>query len=316
MKGSSSFPQVSVVRQVAMWGRVIEHERGWRSEFAYPQRLRMVCAVCAHVGRRRGDPLLVASLRAGLSEGFVLTAVCAVHRESPAANSDRPYLPVDEVLAPLLDRYAVDLLPSEAVRPLWGGGPRVGSRPRNPSPSASPKTPSTRSSVKVLVSTMPLWNKLLDAVMTAGRVVGLTLFWGFFVVLGLRSCVVTVDTSDDALPAALAGSGGISEGEVIVASYPKLQVQLPSPPAPQRHEAARIRAVCGRSHGQWIEYVECKSSTADVIGLAQSPPAPCRAGDAFTRRRDFSVCWLFWPDEGSVDLDPEPSAGDPFAGRV
>jgi len=34
-----SFPQQSVVGQVSLWGRVVEHERGYRAEFAYPYAL-------------------------------------------------------------------------------------------------------------------------------------------------------------------------------------------------------------------------------------------------------------------------------------
>src|SRR6266487_278606 len=37
---------VGVVGAIAMWGRVIEHARGARSEYAYPARLRLVCGPC------------------------------------------------------------------------------------------------------------------------------------------------------------------------------------------------------------------------------------------------------------------------------
>ena len=36
----------AVLGRVALWGRVIEHEHGYRAQFAYPQRLRLVCQFC------------------------------------------------------------------------------------------------------------------------------------------------------------------------------------------------------------------------------------------------------------------------------
>ena len=29
-----------------LWGRVVEHEHGYRAQFAYPQRLRLICQFC------------------------------------------------------------------------------------------------------------------------------------------------------------------------------------------------------------------------------------------------------------------------------
>jgi hypothetical protein len=36
----------AVLGRVALWGRVIEHEHGFRAQFAYPQRLRLICQFC------------------------------------------------------------------------------------------------------------------------------------------------------------------------------------------------------------------------------------------------------------------------------
>jgi hypothetical protein len=36
----------AVVGRVALWGRVIEHELGYRAEFAYPQLVTLVCRFC------------------------------------------------------------------------------------------------------------------------------------------------------------------------------------------------------------------------------------------------------------------------------
>ncbi len=59
----------AVLGRVALWGRVIEHERGYRARFGYPQRLRLICQFCfwqhaeltdapAWVGWYRGDRLV------------------------------------------------------------------------------------------------------------------------------------------------------------------------------------------------------------------------------------------------------------------
>jgi hypothetical protein len=36
----------SVLGTVALWGRVAEHEHGWRAEFGYPQRVALICQLC------------------------------------------------------------------------------------------------------------------------------------------------------------------------------------------------------------------------------------------------------------------------------
>jgi hypothetical protein len=36
----------AVLGRVALWGRVIEHEHGYRAQFAYPQRLKLICQFC------------------------------------------------------------------------------------------------------------------------------------------------------------------------------------------------------------------------------------------------------------------------------
>jgi hypothetical protein len=52
-KGIDPLPGVLVVGQISMWGRLIEHERGWRSSHAYPKHLYVFA----------DDPVLAAALR-------------------------------------------------------------------------------------------------------------------------------------------------------------------------------------------------------------------------------------------------------------
>ncbi|HWO69402.1 MAG TPA: hypothetical protein VNP94_01400 [Actinomycetota bacterium] len=97
---------VGVVGQVAMWGRVIEHTRGWRAEFVYPARLRLACARCLWWGRLPAIPDLV------VVRGDRLLPAC---REHGARLRAREALPVREVEAELLDTYRVELLPVELL---------------------------------------------------------------------------------------------------------------------------------------------------------------------------------------------------------
>ena len=94
--------------RVALWGRVIEHEYGYRAQYAYPQRLRLIRQFCfwmsdmrrstpGHVGwfpHRRADPP-VRGAPDGRSTQRRVTAIV---------------LPASEVVQRLRDAYAVDPL--------------------------------------------------------------------------------------------------------------------------------------------------------------------------------------------------------------
>ena len=50
--------------RVALWGRVVEHELGFRAPYGYPQRLRLICQFCFwQWGRTRTGPGVVAGSR-------------------------------------------------------------------------------------------------------------------------------------------------------------------------------------------------------------------------------------------------------------
>jgi hypothetical protein len=100
----------AVVGRVAMWGRVIEHAKGYRAEFAYPSRLRLVCSWCLWYGRLPAVPDRVLERRAELRPA------CEEHATRPAAVGTR--LGVDDVQQELLAVYGVEALPSDAFRPL------------------------------------------------------------------------------------------------------------------------------------------------------------------------------------------------------
>jgi hypothetical protein len=116
LHGSKAIPLLkrtrgpSVIGRAALWGRVVEHELGYRAEFAYPQRLALLCPVCFwQRGLEGRPPSVVAIPRRGLAvplcEGHLgTTERCgfAIRRLEPART----------VEAALMSAYAVDRLPA------------------------------------------------------------------------------------------------------------------------------------------------------------------------------------------------------------
>jgi hypothetical protein len=105
------------VGRVALWGRTIEHERGWRARFAYPDRLRLVCIVCAWLEPGPGHPTVVHTF------GERSYAFCDVHAGGIEVPDGRRTVRTDvepaALQARLLDTYAVDLLPATPLEPLY-----------------------------------------------------------------------------------------------------------------------------------------------------------------------------------------------------
>jgi hypothetical protein len=106
----------SVVGSIAMWGRVVEHTRGARASFAYPARLRLICATCLRRGR---GGVLATRVRRVDSE---LIASCDRHSPRNRAGT----VPAGDVEQALLGAYAVEPLPLEPIaRQLRRPGPRT-----------------------------------------------------------------------------------------------------------------------------------------------------------------------------------------------
>jgi hypothetical protein len=99
----------AVIGTVALWGRVIEHDLGFRAEFAYPQRLRLVCHVCLwRFGLRHAECDVVARMERGR-----LVPLCAAHLDLSIRCGVRVRSVGDarEVHRGVLAGYAVDPLP-------------------------------------------------------------------------------------------------------------------------------------------------------------------------------------------------------------
>jgi hypothetical protein len=90
-----------------MWGRVVEHARGYRGQLGYPDRLRLVCRHCLRAG---WDGVPTRNQRA---YGGDVEPVCATLTRRPAARSDVRSNRSGSSM--VLSAYAVDLLPLEAL---------------------------------------------------------------------------------------------------------------------------------------------------------------------------------------------------------
>ena len=98
----------AVLGRVALWGRVIEHEHGYRAQFAYPQRMRLICQFCFwKSGARRSEADHV-----GWFPHDELMPLCDEHLAVARRNgvSPRLVLAAGAVSQRLLDTYAVDAL--------------------------------------------------------------------------------------------------------------------------------------------------------------------------------------------------------------
>ena len=96
----------AVIGPVALWGTVVEHARGWRGEFAYPQRLALVCPICVgQQGVHRSSPAVVAAYADGS-----LIPLCDGHLRIAGLCDTRRFdvVPANVILSDLRDGYAVD----------------------------------------------------------------------------------------------------------------------------------------------------------------------------------------------------------------
>jgi hypothetical protein len=101
----------AVIGRVALWGRIVEHDLGYRAAFAYPSLLTLVCELCFwQWGLERARADLVAVRRGRL------LPLCEPHVELANRYGYRtPHLvPSDEVQQAMLDAYAVEPLPLPA----------------------------------------------------------------------------------------------------------------------------------------------------------------------------------------------------------
>lgn len=105
----------AVFGSVALWGRVVEHEHGFRAELGYPQRLRLVCYLCFSLWGTHAPSECSVVVR---HRGGRMVPLCEPHRELSLRYGYRmrTTLPARPIESALLSTYAVDPLPD----PAWG----------------------------------------------------------------------------------------------------------------------------------------------------------------------------------------------------
>jgi hypothetical protein len=98
----------AVLGRVALWGKVIEHELGFRARYGYPQRLRLICQFCFWQGAHAVRPSMVGWFPRG-----ELLPMCEEHAEMAGRYGMRPQgsLALDAIDQRLRATYAVDPLP-------------------------------------------------------------------------------------------------------------------------------------------------------------------------------------------------------------
>jgi hypothetical protein len=98
----------AVLGRVALWGRIVEHDLGFRAQFAYPQRLSLICQFCFWIaGAHRASPEQVGWFPRG-----ELMPLCDEHLGVARRNGATPRFlhPAGVVAQRLRDIYAVDVL--------------------------------------------------------------------------------------------------------------------------------------------------------------------------------------------------------------
>ena len=97
----------AAIGQVSLWGRLVEHSRGYRAAAAYPTRIRLVCVAC--LGDGRAEPAAFVD-RDTSGERTRLRPLCETHAASASLPSAR------RIEAALLASYQIDLLPDASIR--------------------------------------------------------------------------------------------------------------------------------------------------------------------------------------------------------
>jgi hypothetical protein len=99
----------AVLGTVALWGRIVEHEHGFRAALAYPQRLRLLCYLCFTLWGRNGSGDCEVVVR---HRGGRMVPLCGPHLELSRRYGYRVrrILSARAIESELLATYAVDPL--------------------------------------------------------------------------------------------------------------------------------------------------------------------------------------------------------------
>jgi hypothetical protein len=272
-----------VVGAIAMWGTVIEHARGARSEFAYPARIRLACVECLK-GQRFVDPAVV------LEAGPLLRPVCKRHSIGQAGRR----LDAAAVQAELLSTYAVDLLPK-------------------------PKLPRT-ARIGALLPTALKPLEIAGLVVIGILRVVITIFMWFYalaiflailsVAIGVVSGLISAVTRDRVVPP----TPSVQVHETALTPQRAAHRAVPHP-VPVWQPPPPPAAPCGVGHGNWVELVACGDPQADLLGFAVQDRPHGRLHDCISARDSYSKgpnWWVCWIPLRGARVTPWPDSPNPF----
>lgn len=197
------FPPLPVLGTVSLWGSVVEHRSGWRGGFAYPDRLRLVCGACLSAGEGSGVPVRVVEIRPPARGGAPrLEPLCAVHLADRSGSGTRILRRAEEVQGQLLSRYAVDLLPFEAIRSVFertpAPGPRFGAAAERgagtaPAPVTTAPTPTAPAPERSFQPSPPFRQRALDVAKQLASMAFTIVFWVVVAWWGCSDSIVTAE---------------------------------------------------------------------------------------------------------------------------
>jgi hypothetical protein len=252
---------VGAVGAIAMWGRVVEHDRGVRSSLAYPARIRLVCGPCLSERRGPVDPLRVA-IRDGQR-----VPLCARHLDPGEGG-----VSAAEVLAHLLDAYAVELMPADVATRGLGHGRAAAALLRR-------------------IDTAPRIPERLRMPVRIGGIVAAVAILAF----GAMTLPRRSAPAPDAPPALATGTGRIAPATSATSGTRRAATQPPSAVSQSRLPGV----MCGVVAGGAIQEVACRAGRADAVGVTSSPPASrgsCGGTyEWYTRGHTWSACWFVDP---------------------
>jgi hypothetical protein len=270
-----------VIGAIAMWGSVIQHAKGARSQFAYPARLRLVCSRCLADGVVV-DPTVVV-------DGRAMEPLCDKHSKGASGQ----LLPADQVEAELLSTYAVELLP----------------KPVLPKLRSSPRVNNARDGLSMVFGVIFLLLRLVIGWMVAMWILGLVLSVIALVVSALTSPFTGSDAPSPT-PTVV-----VTQPPHLTSDAGRWHLIAPHRGTPPPRSMPKLAFPCGVGHGDTVELVSCVDPLADLIGLAMREAPHGMAHDcipsdvAYSRGPNWWACWF---PLGDPWVHPWPNAPNPF----
>jgi|GEM_PF-5343762 len=100
------YPTATIIGEVYGWGRVIQHQHGWRSQYSFPRRISIICTWCLYVDWVLTRTTVVVKQK-NIFDSWG-NGVCIEH--SKDVHNEMGIFPAEKVESTLLKRYQVGRL--------------------------------------------------------------------------------------------------------------------------------------------------------------------------------------------------------------